>query len=1466
MARSAGGGWTPLDRRVMLVLVLVMAVGTAICPIEGERRCSGNSVEECQCGMECDWQVIQTCASGLVCSFDRTEVSHEECVDAPAPHCEEVVDAVCTGERCDGLDLTVNECQGGACVDTVLQTCTAAGVERCVDSNRLRTYAGCEDSGDGTLGCLYSGDEFCNTNSECSGDQILIGTCNVDRCENTVPDELCDDRCTSQRDGESRSCDDSSGDALCVVDSTVRCGDTCADPRNLQLKSCDDTSGAPVCVVDTTDRCDDRCAIDGGYDKEVREGFCDDSGLDAVCNDRFQERCDDSCDDDRHSRFWMCQVDGGTGLASCILDTSRGDGSTPGVEHCDDRCATSKRIHEGYCSPQTLPFQPDAQCDDRFDPAYNPDPGGHSDLGYCIDECFDPQADVTGWSPAADGHQTTESFDRQIHKYYCQLEADGLASCADERDTDCFEQNFAAHFYHSPTGWSFSFAGNDGRVIPSEGIYFMRCETDLEEQRDKQCTYADVIHKCDDWCSTDGTEDGRVRDGATHENWLRYAYSPVTPPVPADLDDVKEEFCQPTNVECQRFDYCLSSDDLQEYSCTTSGGDLPEESKCRRDTIDSRTPLADWDQTTEDVVTVDYCHGGEWRQCTGPGRQRGADPCCSGEIDAILNITEMRDETNSIDNCRSDPDEVGSRACDDVRTDVGVTEERTVTTRDGRDTFDVDVDPALEVVATLSGHSGRVWDILADDDHILTASNDENVTVWERGGTWANLANLTGHTSPVIRLAKDATSIYTASSDSTVRVWENGGSFTHNTTLSHSGVNDVSVNGDRIAVACVNGTVQIWENGDDFTALQTLGGHAGAVTAVHIDPDYIISGGQDFAVIVRDRVTGGPLATLVDHLGIVMEVYSDGDYLYSASLDGTVIVRQRTPPFTILTILEAATAITDVDARADYVFAVVGNGTIMVWDRGGTWDPVNLVRNLASGWAVSSDVDYIYATPGNTGSVRIPDLVVETNTTFEVNLTSGGSMLSARFELTGSGAPLPSDITLDVGSDDTDDWSRAGVLSGPVTTGDLSAAFQAELDACVLPEYENCTINVTLSFQNGGTVAVTDIDLRVMVFRQPPGVEIPGYVAGRLDSDVTAGGRTRNQVCGPFPEYDDATECCMTSAQVLQCTTAINTFNLNAIEDVRPATWCDDACGNVGDVFEQMHDSFKGTFECMLNGYCVDVRRGMCCTDANCHTCGLDTDDASCADLFDDKTCGPGGDEYCSQKCSTCFINATDLLMGTVLTELNNITSPFVVGHMRRLADNAMCDTNTRFCRRKILGEQPCTPDGEQLDAMGRNWRSDNCMSGVCDAGWGRCDNESMRGGWYLRGLDAVPAVEPEPTDLCDDLQGSGIIEAMRDMWCGDQNRVNTLLDIHFVANYTNVPCLRCPDLVPPPGATMPPDYYGGGGDVEETVITQGETPIPEPAPEGLGSFNLSPNNAGIDALFPALVAVFLIGLHRLRV
>ena len=68
-----------MDRRVILALVLVLAIGTASCPIEGERRCSGNSVEECQCGMDCDWQVIQTCDANPVCSFDRTEVSHEEC-------------------------------------------------------------------------------------------------------------------------------------------------------------------------------------------------------------------------------------------------------------------------------------------------------------------------------------------------------------------------------------------------------------------------------------------------------------------------------------------------------------------------------------------------------------------------------------------------------------------------------------------------------------------------------------------------------------------------------------------------------------------------------------------------------------------------------------------------------------------------------------------------------------------------------------------------------------------------------------------------------------------------------------------------------------------------------------------------------------------------------------------------------------------------------------------------------------------------------------------------------------------------------------------------------------------------------------------------------------------------------------------------------------------------------------------
>ena len=450
---------------------------------------------------------------------------------------------------------------------------------------------------------------------------------------------------------------------------------------------------------------------------------------------------------------------------------------------------------------------------------------------------------------------------------------------------------------------------------------------------------------------------------------------------------------------------------------------------------------------------------------------------------------------------------------------------------------------------------------------------------------------------------------------------------------------------------------------------------------------------EDGAAITARPLAVGEVLTEEVPTGVAIAVEAE-----QRAVGFTLAPEEQDLPPGFIDVLEADAVITDVDARADYVFAVVDNGTVMVWERGGTWAPVNLVRNVATGRAASSDMYYLYATSGDTGSVRIPDLVVETNTTSEVNLTSGGSMLTARFELTGSGNPLPRDIALDVGTDDIDDWSRAGVLSGPVTT------------------------------------------------------------------------------------------------------------------------------------------------------------------------CGLDADDASCADLFDDKTCGPGGDEYCSQKCSTCFVNATDLIKGTVLTELNNITSPFVVDHMRRLADNAMCDQNTRFCRRKALGEQPCTPGGEQLDAMGRNWRSDNCMSGVCDAGWGRCDNESMRGGWYLRGLDSIPAAEPEPTDLCDDIQGSGIVDAMRDMWCGDQNRVNTLLDVHFVANYTNVPCLRCPNLVPPAGPTMPPDYYGGGAEGEGTVVTQGETPIPEPAPEGLGSFNLSPYNTGIDALFPALVAVFLIGLHRLRV
>jgi WD40 repeat protein len=79
-----------------------------------------------------------------------------------------------------------------------------------------------------------------------------------------------------------------------------------------------------------------------------------------------------------------------------------------------------------------------------------------------------------------------------------------------------------------------------------------------------------------------------------------------------------------------------------------------------------------------------------------------------------------------------------------------------------------------KLLATLAGHTGRVWSAVfaPDGGRILTTSEDRTARLWDRDGK--PLATLEGHTDHVNSavFAPDGGRILTASDDGTARLWE----------------------------------------------------------------------------------------------------------------------------------------------------------------------------------------------------------------------------------------------------------------------------------------------------------------------------------------------------------------------------------------------------------------------------------------------------------------------------------------------------------------------------------------------------------------------------------------------------------------------------------------------------------------------------------------------------------------------
>jgi WD40 repeat protein len=207
-----------------------------------------------------------------------------------------------------------------------------------------------------------------------------------------------------------------------------------------------------------------------------------------------------------------------------------------------------------------------------------------------------------------------------------------------------------------------------------------------------------------------------------------------------------------------------------------------------------------------------------------------------------------------------------------------------------------DVRAADSELAVLVGHGDYVTSAAFSPDgtHIVTASRDNSVRIWD-AGTGVQLAVLSGHRDRVIFAAysRDGTRIASASRDKTDRVWDARTGAQLLVLQGHDAFDtgvDFSPDGSRIVASSVDKTARVW---DAHTGAQllVLNGHGGVVTSAVFSPDgsRIVTASTDKTARIWDAHTGATLLVLSGHeRAVTSAVYSpNGSSIATSSNDGT---------------------------------------------------------------------------------------------------------------------------------------------------------------------------------------------------------------------------------------------------------------------------------------------------------------------------------------------------------------------------------------------------------------------------------------------------------------------------------------------------------------------------------------------------------------------------------------------------